>query len=65
MKNKKAPQEQKLGIVKAFALTGCLLTVRIHVVIVLLVIARGNVVHPFLVLEIPSYGLLDTLLKLE
>ena len=50
---------------KAFALTGCLLTVRIHVVVVLLVIARGNVVHPFLVLEIPFHGLLDSLLKLE
>ena len=30
-----------------------------------MVIARGNVVHPFLVIEIPLHGLLDSLLKLE
>ena len=50
---------------KAFALTGRILTVRIHVVVVLLVIARGYIVHPFLIIEIPFYGLLDSLLKLE
>ena len=41
------------------------LSIFIHVVVVLLVITRGHVVHPFLVLEIPFHSLLDSLLKLE
>ena len=65
MKNKKSPARAKAWDSESFCSYRCLLTVRIHVVIVLLVIARGNVVHPFLVLEIPFHGLLDSLLKLE
>ena len=41
------------------------LSIGIHVVVVLLVITRGYVVHPFLVIKIPFYSFLDTLLKLE
>ena len=41
------------------------LSIGIHVVVVLLVITRGYVVHPFLVIQIPFYSFLDTLLKLE
>ena len=37
----------------------------IHILIILLILPRSNMIHPFLVLEIPFYGLLDTLLKLE
>ena len=37
----------------------------IHPLIILLILPRSNMIHPFLVLEIPYYGLLDTLLKLE
>ena len=65
MKNKKSPARAKAWDSESFCSYRCLLTVRIHVVIVLLVITRGYVVHPFLVIEIPFYSLLDTLLKLE
>ena len=65
MKNKKSPARAKAWDSESFCSYRCLLTVRIHVVVVLLVITRGYVVHPFLVIEIPFYGLLDTLLKLE
>lgn len=41
------------------------LSIGIHVVVVLLVITRGYVVHPFLVIKIPFYGFFDSLLKLE
>ena len=41
------------------------LSVFIHPLIILLILPRSNMIHPFLVLEIPFYGLLDTLLKLE
>ena len=41
------------------------LSVFIHVVVVLLVVARGDVVHPFLVVQVPTDGLLDAFLKLE
>ena len=37
----------------------------IHLLIILLILPRSNMIHPFLVLEIPFYGFLDTLLKLE
>ena len=41
------------------------LSVFIHILIILLILPRSNMIHPFLVIEIPFYGLLDTLLKLE
>ena len=66
MKNKKSPARAKAWDSESYcSYRVCLLTVRIHVVIVLLVITRGYVVHPFLVIEIPFYGFLDTLLKLQ
>ena len=65
MKNKKSPARAKAWDSESFCSYRCLLTVRIHIVVVLLVITRGYVVHPFLVIEIPFYGLLDTLLKLQ
>ena len=37
----------------------------IHILIILLILPRSNMIHPFLVIEIPFYGFLDTLLKLE
>ena len=37
----------------------------IHVLIILLILPRSNMIHPFLVIEIPFYSFFDTLLKLE
>ena len=36
----------------------------VHVVVVVLVVARGDVVEPLLVVQIPAHGFLDALLKL-
>ena len=41
------------------------LSIFIHILIILLILPRSNMIHPFLVLEIPFHGFLDTLLKLE
>ena len=41
------------------------LSILIHIIIILLILPRSNMIHPFLVLEIPFHGFLDTLLKLE
>ena len=41
------------------------LSVLIHVIVVLLVVARGDIVHPFLVVEIPTYGSFNAFLKLQ
>ena len=48
-----------------FRLLQKLLSIGIHIIVILLIITRGYIVHPFLVIEIPFYGFLDTLLKLE
>ena len=37
----------------------------IHLGVVLQIVSRGDIVEPSLIVEIPSYGFLDTLLKLE
>ena len=37
----------------------------IHLLVVLLVVATGDVVHPLLVVEVPTDGLLDALLELK
>ena len=37
----------------------------IHLLIILLKLSRSNMIHPFLVLEIPLHSFFDTLLKLE
>ena len=37
----------------------------VHFLVVALVVAAGDVVHPVLVVEVPPHGLLDALLKLE
>ena len=42
-----------------------LLPVRVHVFVILHVVAGGDVVHPVLVVEVPADGLLDALLELE
>jgi len=41
------------------------LTSLVHLFVVFFILARGDAVHPLLVVEIPTYGLLDTLLELE
>ena len=40
-------------------------SILIHILVILLIITAGHVVHPFLVVEIPLHGLLDTFLELE
>ena len=42
-----------------------MLSVAVHVLVVLLVLARGDVVHPRLVVQIPADSFVDTLLELE
>ena len=37
----------------------------IHPLIILLILPRSNMIHPFLVIEIPLHCFFDTLLKLE
>ncbi len=37
----------------------------IHLLVVLLILAGSDVVHPFLVVEIPADGLFDTFFKLQ
>ena len=37
----------------------------IHILIILLILPRSNMIHPFLIIEIPFYGLFDALLKLQ
>ena len=41
------------------------LSILVHVVIILLILTTGDVVHPLLVVEIPAYGLFNTLLELQ
>lgn len=41
------------------------LPVTVHFIIVFLVVPTGDIVHPFLVVEVPSYGLFDAFLELE
>ena len=41
------------------------LFVAVHVLVIFLIVARGYIVHPFLVLEIPLHRFFYTLLKLE
>ena len=43
---------------------GCL-SVGVHVVVVFHVVAAGDIVHPFLVVEIPADGTLNAFLELE
>ena len=42
-----------------------LLPVFIHGFVVFLVFARGDVVHPFLVVEVPAHGLFDAFFELQ
>ena len=42
-----------------------ILSIFIHIIIILLILPRSNMIHPFLVLEIPLHSFFDTLLKLE
>jgi hypothetical protein len=37
----------------------------IHILIVASIVAGGDAIHPFLVVKIPSDGLLDALFELE
>jgi len=41
------------------------LTVPVHFFVILFVITAGDVVQPFLVVEVPAHGLLDAFLKLQ
>ena len=41
------------------------LSISVHIIIILLIVTRGHVVQPLLVVEIPADSLLDTLLKLQ
>ena len=49
----------------AFSIPLTRLPVLIHLLIVFFVLAGGDVVHPLLVVEIPAYRLLDSLLELQ
>ena len=40
-------------------------SIRVHVLIVLHVIAGGHIVHPFLVVEVPPHGPLNSFLELQ
>ena len=40
-------------------------TVLIHFIIILLILTTGDVVHPLLVVEIPTHGLFNALLELQ
>ena len=40
------------------------LFVAVHVLVIFLIVARGYIVHPFLVVEIPFHGFLDALFEL-
>ena len=40
-------------------------TTGVHVFVVAQVVARGDAIHPVLVVEIPAHGFLDALFKLE
>lgn len=42
-----------------------LIVIYLYILEILLILPRNNMIHPFQVLEIPFYGFLDTLLKLE
>ena len=42
-----------------------ILSIFIHIIIILLILPRSNMIHPFLVIEIPLHCFFDTLLKLE
>ena len=42
-----------------------LLTILIHIIIVVLVVAAGDIVEPLLIVEIPFHSLLNTLFKLK
>ena len=37
----------------------------IHLLIILLILAAGDIVHPFLVVKVPTDGAFDALLKLQ
>ena len=37
----------------------------IHPLIILLILPRSNMIHPFLIIQIPFHRFFDTLLKLE
>ena len=41
------------------------LSVGIHVIVILLVVARGHIVEPLLIVKIPADGLFDALLELQ
>ena len=41
------------------------LSALIHILIILLVVPRSDVVHPFLVIQIPADGLLDAFFELQ
>ena len=40
-------------------------TVLVHIIIILLVLTTGDIVHPLLIVKIPAYSLLYTLLELQ
>ena len=42
-----------------------LIVIYLYILEILLILPRSNMIHPFLILEIPFDGFLDTLLKLE
>ena len=56
-----------IGIVTyIFIMIGTLnLLSTIHIFVILLIVTACHVVHPFLVVEIPFHGFLDTFLKLD
>lgn len=41
------------------------LSICVHVIVILLIITRGYIVKPLLVIKIPAYGFLNALLELQ
>ena len=41
------------------------LSILVHVVIILLILTTGDVVHPLLIVKVPTHGLFNTLLELQ
>ena len=60
--NKTATAPKTLGAVVLCDV--CWLSTCVHIVVVALIVARGDVVEPCLVIQVPAYGLLDALLEL-
>ena len=65
MNKKQSPQD--FGFIRqaiVCVVGKCVLTVGIHIVVVALIVAGGNVVHPLFIVKIPSDGPLKAFFEL-